>query len=631
MTSTSRNQNINELRARIRLLEKQLSDSRHHMQEKLLAHLVTEAIRQADDPDDLLFQFLERVSVILDLPLSCIGELSGNECVPLQVFDLRAKTIPEPQVFPLPGPLLKMLKVGPLLLSASDKAFPSAALPALASGNLELAALFPFQSIYIPSGIVLFFTIDSDRERLEALLPVLMQLIESVAEKLEKLKLMQELKDLNRSFEEELERRTAGLKSEVAGLTRKNRELQKRQKRPETPEAAKPAEDPEMLKSFLKGIGMEVRTPLNGIMGFAELIRDNDLRKEDKNKYIDIIKSCGKSLLKIVDDALEYSIIKSGRMELKVTEFPLAEFMTEIYDHYKKDELFRQRGNLELKINLNINGATRILADRDRLMLVLTNLIGNAIKFTESGTIEFGCSIQEPKGKRGKIRNPDMLFFVKDTGIGISKEHGEQVFQEFYKVEHEIARLYGGLGLGLTISRELVGMMDGSIWFTSEEGKGSSFYFSIPEAMLLSEADLDLLAENGLDQGLDWREKKILIVEDDAMSVIYLKEALKSTGAQLMHASDGKSAVDVVTTGIPVDVILMDIKLPGMSGYDATRKIKSLTDIPIIAQTAYAMADDHEKIIQAGFDDYISKPINRKKLLKKINDILTRGEGPAGQ
>jgi len=193
-------------------------------------------------------------------------------------------------------------------------------------------------------------------------------------------------------------------------------------------------------------------------------------------------------------------------------------------------------------------------------------------------------------------------------------------------VEHEISKLYGGLGLGLTIAKVLVEMMGGKIWFDSDPGKGSSFYFSVPEAMDVTEYDLEILAENGLDKLLDWSKKKILIVEDDPMSVIYLKEAIKSTGAQLMHASDGKSAVDIVNSGIPIDLILMDIKLPGMSGYEATRRIKSVSDIPIIAQTAYAMADDYKKILQVGCDDYISKPINRKKLLKKIQDIFTKDD-----
>ena len=629
MVTTSRNQVINELRSRIKLLEKQQADARHHLQEKLLMVLVPESIQQADNVEDLVLHFLERTSVILDLPFSVFCEVEELTVTPLEVYDLRLEKKPGTPGFEIDRSIAGNLKKGPVILSHKDKDFSRIqfkedfAVPAF-------MAMFPIQSIYLPFGLFVFTGSESDKDIFLGLSSILQQLIQFVREKLEKLNVMQELKDLNHSFEEELEKRTSEWQAKYDKEHQANRELKKKLKLLEGIGKTNEAAGPAILNSYLKSIGIEIRTPLNGIMGFAELMRDPDLDQAQRDKFIDIIRSCGKSLVKIVDDALEYSIIRSGQLELNKTEFSLAAFMTDLYDTYKKDEIFKQRDKLELKINLNINGASRIYADRDKLMLVLTNLLGNAMKFTDSGSIEFGCSLQEARSNRSRSKKKDIMFFVKDTGVGIHPEHADNLFQEFYKIDHEIAKLYGGLGLGLTIVKVLVEMMGGKVWFTSEQGKGTSFYFTVPESMILSDYELDAMHENGLLTTPDWSSKKILIVEDDAMSVIYLREALKSTGVQLMHASDGKSALSLVESGIDIDLVLMDIKLPGMSGYEATRRIKAIRDIPIIAQTAYAMADDYEKIMQAGCDDYVSKPINRRKLLKKINDIFTAGNPAPG-
>jgi signal transduction histidine kinase/CheY-like chemotaxis protein len=623
MTTVKRDQIINELRSRIKLLEKQQNNSGNYLQEKLLLMLVSESIQKADSPDELLIQILERISVLLDLPFSAFCELAEVQIKTIEVFDLKGIERSDSPVFEFDSKIVLKLKKGPLILGKDDDDFSGILFRKDSGKSLQAAAMFPFQSLYIPFGVFVLFGGAGMEDQFASISSTIQQLIIFTVEKLEKLKLSQELKELNHSFDKELERRIEQLQTDYDKLNIQYGELQKSSQRPFRKESLMPKEEAALLQSFLKSIGVEIRTPLNGMMGFAELIRENDLRPDDKNKYIDIIKSCGKSLVKIVDDALEFAIIKSGKIELNKSEFVLAPFMTDLYDHYKKDELFRQREKLELRINLNIVGTTRINADREKLMLIMTNLIGNSIKFTDSGYIEFGCSIQKPK--RPKSKEQDILFFVKDTGIGIAAEHSDKIFHEFYKVEHEISKLYGGLGLGLTLAKILVEMMGGEIWFTTGMEKGTSFFFTIPGALILSDADLEVLDENGMDNYPVWNEKRILIVEDDSMSVIYLKEALKSTGVQIMHAGDGKSAVELVSSGIPIDLILMDIKLPGMSGYEATKRIKAITNIPIIAQTAYAMADDYKKILQVGCDDYVSKPINRRKLLKKINDIFLKG------
>jgi len=621
MTTTSRNQIINELNSRIKLLEKQKVGAEQHMQEKLLLWLVSEAIQQASDPDELLLNILERISVILDVPLSCCCQVSERRLTPLEVYQNKPEGKYRNCGFTINKQIETDLNKGPVILTKGSEKFSGIRFDKDFESYPQLVAMFQFQSLYVPSGVFVFFKKDKKNHQFTSQNVVLQQLISFGVEKLEKLKLVQELKDLNSSFEQKLNKRSESLqknydrlKHEVNNLHKKERKISRH---------VMPKADPAgLLQSFLKSIDIEIRTPLNGIMGFAELMRQNDLKQDIKNKYIDIIKSCGKSLIKIVNDALEYSALRTDQTKLNKTEFMLAPFMTDLYDQYKNDELFRQRDNLELKINININGSTRISADRDKLLMILTNLIGNAIKFTGSGYIEFGCQVEEKKTKRSGAINQDIIFFVKDSGIGIADEHVDKVFQEFYKVEHEISKLYGGLGLGLSIARELVEMMGGKIWFTSEPNKETAFYFKVPKAVVLSQAELEARNGNGIEKSFDWNKKTILIVEDDAMSVIYLKEALKSTGVGIIHAGNGKTAVELVASGTPIDIILMDIKLPGMSGFEATKKIKAFSKVPIIAQTAYAMTDDYKKIIQVGCDDYVSKPINRRKLLTKINDIF---------
>jgi len=623
MTTTSRNQIISELKSRIKLLEKQKVGAEQHMQEKLLLWLVSESIQQANNPDELLFSILERISVILDVPLSACCKISDKRLIPIQVYNFAEQGKIRNCGFTIGRQIEAELDEGPVILEKGSDKFSLMRFEKDFESYPLVVAMFPFQSLYVPFGVFVFFEKEKKKHQFTSQSVVLQQLISFGVEKLEKLKLEQELKDLNFSFEKELNKRSEEIQNNYNRLNQEIKELRKKERKIPR-DVTRKTDSTTLLQSFLRSIGVEIRTPLNGIMGFAELMRQNDLKQDERNTFIDIIKSCGKSLMKIVDDAHEYSTIRSGHTKLNKTEFALAPFMTDLYDQYKKDELYRQRENLELKISININGSTKISADRDKLLLILTNLLGNAIKFTGSGYIEFGCNVEQTKKKRSKTTNQDIVFFVKDSGIGISKEHVDKVFQEFYKVEHEISKLYGGLGLGLTIAKELVEMMGGTIWFSSEQDKGTAFYLKIPEAVILSQAELDALNGNGVEKPFDWSDKTILIVEDDAMSVIYLKEALKSTGAGIIYAGNGTKAVELAGSDTPIDIILMDIKLPGISGFEATKQIRAFSDVPIIAQTAYAMTDDYKKIITVGCDDYVSKPINRRKLLTKINDIFIK-------
>jgi signal transduction histidine kinase/ActR/RegA family two-component response regulator len=621
---------INELKLRIRLLEKQNEQLAGRMEEKLLMWLVSDTIQESGNPEELMKTVLERISVLLDIPYSSCYRVHGNQLELISSFNLSYSETADLFEIKSAGNLFDKLEETPLFLTANLLEDYGVKLNKSLAAQIQNVSFFPFQSMYLPYGVFVFFEINKIKESLKPLSLVVQHLINAAIEKYEKLNLLQELKELNYTFEARLRQRAEVLVAEHKRET----ELQKAKSEP-APTPEPPQKEPQEILSsslqpgdlnalFLRNIGIEVRTPVNGILGFAELVRDSAINEAQKNNYIDIIRTCGKSLLKVIDDAVDYAYLKSEKIYLNRTEFALTTFLTELYDHFKVDELFKQRDNLELKLNVNVNGSTRIYADRDRLWQVLTNLIGNAIKFTKEGTIEIGCSIHEEMN--ADVPSHEVHFFVKDTGVGIPKEVGEKVFDEFYKIEYEISKLYGGMGLGLTIAQKLARLMGGDIWFNSVKDNGTAFYFSLPDALVDPGIATELVTDSYGSGEFDWKDKNILIVEDDEMSFIYLREILKHTNAGILHAKDGNQAIDLVKQHPVIDLVLMDIKLPGISGYEATGIIKSIIDVPVIIQTAYAMADDQKKILETGCDDYITKPINRRKLLLSIKRIFSRPE-----
>jgi CheY-like chemotaxis protein len=251
--------------------------------------------------------------------------------------------------------------------------------------------------------------------------------------------------------------------------------------------------------------------------------------------------------------------------------------------------------------------------DPFRLRQVMTNLIGNAIKFTDKGTVEFGYHLKNEK---------QIEFFVKDTGIGLTKEELGIIFERFKRTYNSEEKNIIGSGLGLTISKNLVELMGGEMWIDSKPGEGTTFSFTLPFIKTAK------VFSSGIDEesitSFNWREKTILVVEDDKQSFHFLKELLKRTGANIIRASNGFEAIEICRSDQNLDVVLMDIQMPKMNGYEATRELKKIrNNIPVIAQTAYAMAGDREKSIQAGCDDYITKPLNIESLLPKINQFIS--------
>ena len=356
---------------------------------------------------------------------------------------------------------------------------------------------------------------------------------------------------------------------------------------------------------FLANVSHEIRTPISGMVGFASLLRKEDLDVETKKLYIDIIESSSKQLLNLVNDIIDISRIEAG--ELKMSKAPC-----ELHKILKETEtLFEQlkhaRGKQNLKIRLNLSGkdeALFIVTDPDRLKQILINLIGNALKFTETGGVDFGYELE----------NDRLKFYVSDTGIGMSEDDLKLVFERFKRTE-QAHKKYEGTGLGLAITKGLLDLLGGDISVHSEVGRGSVFTFTIPYEPAKPE-QVKSRKEQVPDTGR-LRGKKILIAEDEKINRMYLEIILKDLPIQIFWARNGLEAVEIFSENRDINLVLMDIKMPLMDGEEAMQKILAWKPgTRIVAQTANALSSDREKYLESGFVDHISKPIDKKQLIR---------------
>ncbi|RLD62519.1 MAG: hypothetical protein DRJ05_00150 [Bacteroidetes bacterium] len=620
--TTSQESIISDLKSKVKFLEKQKVQLSEGIEEKLLLWLVTETINQAKTRESLLEGVLQRISEIRDIPYGVCCQIKDGNPELLSSFPKLRKTTGAARCdVEFSNDLFEKLKTGPVFIPQGF--FLEDGIILNEDFNIEpsFISLFPFQSLYIPFGVFMFIETDSDKDNISSIGMVINQVIKTAVEKLEKLTLVDELKQLNIDFEAKLDDRTKKLSDYNKELKKEIRSHRKIEAKLKMEKGL--AENADELKSsFLSNMSHEIRTPLNGILGFSEILRKSDIGHEKREDYINIIKTCGKSLLKIVDDVIDLSKIESKAIKIEKEDFPISKLMTELYDNFNNDELFRQREKVELRLNINLNGNTLVHTDKKMIWQIMVNLIGNALKYTEKGFVEFGCNMKT--STKGASHGNDLLFFVKDSGVGIPSEMREAVFQRFMKIEYEISNVYGGTGLGLTIAKDLIELLGGNIWVESEVGKGSQFYFELPDVVLVlpEEKSIDVIKER---KAFNWDDRLILVVEDDMMSYVYLKEILKSTNAKVLHAPDGKKAVDMAYENPNIDLILMDIKLPELDGYEATRQIKEFRkDVPIIAQTAYAMMDERQKGYEVGCVEYVTKPINRQKMLQTMNMVMNQ-------
>jgi len=396
--------------------------------------------------------------------------------------------------------------------------------------------------------------------------------------------------------------------------------IERKKNEDELKKALKKATESDRLKSaFLTNMSHEIRTPMNGILGFTELLKEPGLTGDDQQDYIEIIEKSGARMLNTINDIISISKIESGQMEVNLQESNINEQIEFLYAFFKP-EMERKEMQFLFRNSLPSNEAI-IKTDSEKVYTILTNIVKNAIKFSEKGSIEFGYTLK-------KESKPSVLeFYVKDTGIGIPKDRQKAIFERFIQADITDSRAFQGSGLGLSISKAYVEMLGGKIWVESEEenlpaGKvgGSTFYFTLPYQ---NETIKDNISKNEIlppVEATPINKHHILIVEDDEISAKFISVILREFAHEITLAITGEESVEVCQNKPEIDLVLMDIKLPSIDGYEATRQIRKFNkDVIIIAQTAYALEGDKEKAIAAGCNDYITKPINAKELKQKIN------------
>jgi signal transduction histidine kinase/ActR/RegA family two-component response regulator len=373
--------------------------------------------------------------------------------------------------------------------------------------------------------------------------------------------------------------------------------------------AEQKAIDSDRLKTaFLQNISHEIRTPMNSIIGFSQLLRDKGATETEKEDYLEMIAKSSDQLLNIVNEVLDISLIETGNISINKKIVCLNTLLDEIYISNKP----LVKNNIEFSLIKGLSDPlSTIITDDIKVRQILNNLISNAIKFTDKGHIRFGYSLV----------NGELEFFTEDTGIGIDPEFHEIIFERFRKIEEESIRLYDGVGLGLAISKGNIGLLNGRLWLESEMGKGSRFFFTIPYEQIAEEETI----KKNIDFNINYlKDLTLLVAEDDEINYLYIKEIFRGSGADVLRAVNGKEAVEMCRSNDKIGILLIDIKMPIMNGYEAIKQIRELRpSLPIIAQTAFALSNEMLKAFNAGSNDYISKPFKKEQLLALVTKQLS--------
>lgn len=413
---------------------------------------------------------------------------------------------------------------------------------------------------------------------------------------------------LARSIQYAIERKiiAEALKSEIAKHMELEADLIKAKEAAE--EAAK------AKASFLANMSHELRTPMNAVIGFSSLLLDETLTPVHK-EYIEGIRNGGEALLAIINDILDFSSAENDKVELEHQQFSLKQLIDESLDLVAVQA--SQKGVI-LSQTINYSTPDTIIGDQGRLRQILVNLLSNAVKFTDNGKVTVSVSSKAANGDQSQIS-----FEVKDTGIGIPQNRMNEIFEPFTQLERTISRKRGGVGLGLAITKNLVELMGGKIWFESVPGKGSTFHFTIRaetvpgkqlDSRKMDRVKMDLVAAPESSPGL--KPMRILVAEDNPSNQKVLVKMLKRMGYRADAVADGSEVIEALERQ-NYDLVLMDIKMPEMDGITATqviRKLRPENGPKIIAITAYALVGDRDRCLEAGMDDYISKPVQLKEL-----------------
>jgi len=376
--------------------------------------------------------------------------------------------------------------------------------------------------------------------------------------------------------------------------------------------AKETAEEGDRLKSsFLANMSHEIRTPMNGILGFTALLKEPKLTGKEQREYIRVIEKSGDRMLNIIDDIVSVSKIESGQMNLSYKETSIKEQIESIYTTFKEEA---EQKNIALQIHNALSEADNLIrTDKEKVYAILSHLLTNALKFTDHGLIEIGCF----------KKNNSITFYVKDSGIGIDSNKIDIIFERFRQVDDSLHRNYDGAGLGLYISKSYTDLLGGKIWAENNTDNGAVFYFKIP---FIKPNEIEKEAKTPLSLvPYETQKLKILVAEDDSISLKFISKILKIFGENLLIARNGFEAVTLCKNNPDIDIVLMDIQMPVMNGYEAIKKIREFNeDVIIITQSAFVFTDEAEKAIEVGGNGYISKPIDKKQLIDHINKQIIK-------
>ncbi|MFO7754591.1 MAG: response regulator [Bacteroidales bacterium] len=422
------------------------------------------------------------------------------------------------------------------------------------------------------------------------------------------------LRDRQQMLEDLVEERTDE-------LVRANTELKKEiVRRKETEDklniALEKAQAADRVKSnFLSSISHELRTPLNAIIGFSEII-DRDTSIDEIMEFKKIINQSGNHLLHLVEGIFDLTLLGSGDLKIKKDDFNLYSLFEKIYHDIEQEKVNLNRDNIDISYSVQPELREKpVFTDAARIEKILTNLLTNALKFTEAGKVEYGAS-EEKDGSGSSLR-----LWVRDTGTGISKKEQEKIFDKFCQADNSLSRRYGGLGIGLTIAKKLAGLLGGKIELESEEGKGSVFTLTIPQG----QKDSSVSDHDEEAPGQITKDTTILIVEDENSSYQLLKIWLEKAGYKTKWAATGNAAISICSEEKNIDMVLMDLNLPEVNGYDATREIKKLRpQLPVIAHTAYAIPGNRQMALEAGCEDVLIKPLQKHEVMKAVELYLPK-------
>ena len=382
--------------------------------------------------------------------------------------------------------------------------------------------------------------------------------------------------------------------------------------------AKEKAEESDRLKTaFLANMSHEIRTPMNAIIGFTEMLDEGEYTKEDRKKFSRLIIDNGRKLLNIIDDIIDIAKIEAGQLTITPERCSANKILFDNYYSFKelRSKLGKEHIDITVK-QFKANENYIFSSDPRRINQVISNLMNNALKYTFEGSIEVGYKIH-------KRKNDNYIdFFIRDTGVGIKEDNIETIFDRFRQLDNSSTREAGGTGLGLAISKNIALLLGGDIKVESRTDKGSSFHLILP-FIKISEQQFEPDKIEITNKKYNWSNKKILIAEDEDSNYQLLEIMLRKTNVKIIRAFNGKEAIDFIRGGKEVDLILMDVRMPLMDGYEATAYIKKINpNIPIVIQTAYALSGDRKISMEAGCDEYISKPINKPELYRLASKFL---------